>query len=108
MGEQAADGSVVFPLSSSGAAPPEPVAQRDVALPSHTREASPSAVSVQTQESTTGPGPTAAGTQGADGAAGGEDIETLASRLYPRIARQLRNEITRERDRLGALADFRH
>ena len=58
------------------------------------------------QAATASPG--CAGPAGPTGGPGGEDIETLAMRLYPRISRQLRLELTHERDRLGALTDFRH
>lgn len=37
-----------------------------------------------------------------------EQLDFLACRLYPRISRLLRLEVTRQRDRVGSLTDFRH
>lgn len=108
IGRRAPDGSVVFvsPPAGEGAGSsetPHPSAQ----AASSSEPTSAGAGSASTAATP----PATAGSEAAGGASGGMesgDLEALAVRLYPRISRQIRLELTRERDRLGALTDFRH
>lgn len=100
--QREADGSVTFapppdvqraPAGASGG-PPPPTVQTALAAPAP-------------PEPTPTPTP-AEGAAPPPAAPSGEELEQLAIKLYPRIARQLRIELTRERDRRGTLTDFRH
>lgn len=119
LGTASTDGSVVFDLPR-GAPRPDPARESGSAPAMHVQRTAESTIAgssppasrpptlqAQGEAGPAGGGPTQAPGSQAEGA-GGEDIDTLAARLYPRISRQLRIELTRERDRLGALSDFRH
>ena len=108
---RASDGSVVFDLPVE-APRPEPVSTRPAASTVVQREDVSTQSPPPVPETQSVPGPSStqqpeAGT-GEDGAGAGPDLDMLAVRLYPRISRQLRLELLRERDRLGSLSDFRH
>lgn len=101
------DGSVVFAPASPSAAGVQ-VAQRTPDTQAPTAEAEPTRTqnpgtqdeeAGASTETTTQPGPA--------GGAGG-DLDELAARLYPRLSRQLRLELVRERDRLGSVVDVWH
>ena len=104
LGSGSPDGSVVFAEVGHDSAEEPVVSRQEVGPPAAPEPAGPVVQAV-----TVPAGPAApAAPAGPSGGPGGEDIETLAMRLYPRISRQLRLELTHERDRLGALTDFRH
>lgn len=108
---RASDGSVVFDLPVE-APRPEPVPTRPPAGTVVQREDASTQSPPPVPETQSVPGPSStqqpeAGA-GEDGAGAGQDLDMLAVRLYPRISRQLRLELLRERDRLGSLSDFRH
>lgn len=101
------DGSVVFAPASPSAAGMR-VVQRSPDTQAPTAEAEttrPQAQDTQDEEASattaTTPPP------GSAGVAGG-DLDELAARLYPRLSRQLRLELVRERDRLGSVVDVWH
>lgn len=114
LGTRAEDGSVVFPMPVDAPSPPSagwaPAVQRQEDGRPAASPPVPPSVSVQAQDSGGGSAPSSAQSADTDAESGGSvgDLETLAVRLYPRISRQLRLELVRERDRLGALSDFRH
>jgi hypothetical protein len=101
------DGSVVFAPASPSAAGVR-VAQRTPETQAPTAEAEttrPQAQSTQDEQASA----TTSTTQppGPPGVAGG-DLDELVARLYPRLSRQLRLELVRERDRLGSVVDVWH
>lgn len=115
LGAVAADGSVLFDTpadvsNDAASASPDAVSNAEVMAQPEAIAASALPALSTAGEAAPPDGAAVAGTAAPSAAAGlaGPDLDALALRLYPRISRQLRLELTRERDRIGSLTDLRY
>lgn len=101
------DGSVVFAPASPPATHVD-VVQRTPDTQAPSGEAASTGPQAQAEDTQAEPAATTTATGTQPGPAGAGDLDELAARLYPRLSRQLRLELVRERDRLGSVVDVWH